>query len=184
VGAGEYWQRSDGHWVLVPGVVIQGTTGGGSRFFEDLGYSMKVAGLEIHFHEDSKGVCERGPVYGTVPLLDSLLLTDTVSQAMPCRRELIEVRKKSERTVAAYEVLLWYFLAANRELGESNEERHSLAEENAALKEALKRARVLALRPSACGFTMRQFAEEIGITPTQLSAWTGDPITTPPQFVD
>lgn len=145
---------------------------------------MKVTGLDIHFHEDSKGERERGPVYGTVPLPDSLLLSDTLTQAMPCRRELVEVRKKSERIVAAYELVVWHFLMANQELGESNKARKSLAEENAGLKEALKRARVLALRPSACGFTMRQFAEEIGITPTQLSAWTSDSIETPPQFVD
>lgn len=143
---------------------------------------MKVTGLDIHFHENSKGECERGPVYGTVPLPDSLLLTDTVSQAMPCRRELIEVRKKSERTVAAYEVVVWYFLAANRELGESNKERQSLAEENEALKAALKAARKY--MRNHFNMTMTGFARALEVTPTQLSQWTSEPITTPPQFVD
>lgn len=58
-----------------------------------------------------------------------------------------------------------------------------LEKENAALKAALKEARALALRPS-CGFTMRQFAAEIGITPTQLSEWTSDKPTTAPDFVN
>lgn len=56
--------------------------------------------------------------------------------------------------------------------------------ENAALKAALKRARALAIRPSACGFTMRQFATHIGITPTQLSEWTSEKPTSEPDFVD
>jgi hypothetical protein len=99
---------------------------------------MKVTGLDIHFHEDSKGEHERGPVYGTVPLPDSLLLSETLTQAMPCRRELVELRKKSERAVAAYELVVWYFLAANQELGEKNKEVESLKADYNRLHEATR----------------------------------------------
>lgn len=46
-----------------------------------------------------------------------------------------------------------------------------LRAENAKLREALKQARRFA---SDNHFTMREFAEYIGITPTQLSAWTDE----------
>ena len=56
-----------------------------------------------------------------------------------------------------------------------------LHKENAALKEALKKARLLAQRN---GYTMREFAGQIGITPTQLSKWTDEVPTREPDFKD
>lgn len=56
-----------------------------------------------------------------------------------------------------------------------------LETENAKLREALKQARLLAQRN---GYTMREFAECIGITPTQLSAWTDSTPDRQPDFKD
>ncbi len=44
-----------------------------------------------------------------------------------------------------------------------------LQTENARLREALKKARIIA---RVNGYSMREFASKLGITPTQLSAWT------------
>ncbi len=56
-----------------------------------------------------------------------------------------------------------------------------LREENKALREALKKARLLAQRN---GYTMREFAGQIGITPTQLSKWTDEIPDREPDFKD
>jgi len=53
--------------------------------------------------------------------------------------------------------------------------------ERARLCEALKQARQFALIQ---GYTMREFAGRIGITPTQLSKWTDSTPTTEPDFKD
>ena len=53
--------------------------------------------------------------------------------------------------------------------------------ERARLCESLKQARLLAQRN---GYTMREFAEYIGITPTQLSAWTDEIPSREPDFKD
>ena len=49
------------------------------------------------------------------------------------------------------------------------------------LREALKRARLLAQRN---GYTMREFSGRIGITPTQLSAWTDEIPSREPDYKD
>jgi hypothetical protein len=52
---------------------------------------------------------QKGPVYG-VQLIDTLPLgTGGVLQQMPDREELVQVQKRSNRTVAAYEVLLAHY---------------------------------------------------------------------------
>lgn len=56
-----------------------------------------------------------------------------------------------------------------------------LETENAKLREALKQARLLAQRN---GYTMREFAGGIGITPTQLSTWTDEIPSREPDFKD
>ena len=56
-----------------------------------------------------------------------------------------------------------------------------LQAENAKLREALKQARRFA---SDNHYTMRKFAEYIGITPTQLSAWTDEIQDREPDFKD
>jgi len=53
--------------------------------------------------------------------------------------------------------------------------------ERAKLCEALKQARLLAQRN---GYTMREFAGRIGITPTQLSKWTDSTPDREPDFKD
>ena len=53
--------------------------------------------------------------------------------------------------------------------------------ERARLYEALKQARLLAQRN---GYTMREFAGQIGITPTQLSSWTDEIPDREPDFKD
>ena len=53
--------------------------------------------------------------------------------------------------------------------------------ENAKLREALKQARRFA---SDNHYTMREFAEYIGITPTQLSTWTDEIPNREPDFKD
>jgi hypothetical protein len=58
---------------------------------------------------------ETGPVYG-VELLTELPLDGGMCQAMPKRAELERVRKYSERTVAAYEVLTEHYRRAMKEL--------------------------------------------------------------------
>lgn len=163
---------------------------------------MKVTGVDIHFHQDSKGDREFGPVYGSIPLPDTLPINDGMTQAMPCRRELVEVRKKHERMAAAYEIAIWYLLAANQELGERTKHRdqleaelnnfderlekldwayESLKAENEALKAVLSRAREVA---NENGVTMRDFAKQLGITPTQLSQWTSESVTQDPDLKD
>jgi hypothetical protein len=54
--------------------------------------------------------------------------------------------------------------------------------ENKALKESLKTARKY--MRDHFNMTMTGFARALGVTPTQLSSWTSEPITTHPQFVD
>lgn len=56
-----------------------------------------------------------------------------------------------------------------------------LETENAKLRKALQQARLLAQRN---GYTMREFAGQIGITPTQLSAWTDEIPDREPDFKD
>lgn len=56
-----------------------------------------------------------------------------------------------------------------------------LESEIRSLREALKRARLLAQRN---GYTMREFAAIIGITATQLSAWTDEVPDREPDFKD
>lgn len=53
--------------------------------------------------------------------------------------------------------------------------------ENAKLREALKQARLLGQRN---GYTMREFAGQIGITATQLSKWTDEIPDLEPDFRD
>lgn len=60
---------------------------------------------------DEKETGEIGPVWG-VKLLDCVPLTGVMMQALPCRQELERVRRTSERTVAAFEVLLAHYKAA------------------------------------------------------------------------
>ena len=63
---------------------------------------------------------ERGPVYG-VELLTTLPLgsSHNMRQAMPGRDELIRVRVRSERTVAAYEILTAAYRRLKRESTEA-----------------------------------------------------------------
>ena len=56
-----------------------------------------------------------------------------------------------------------------------------LRTENAKLREAVKQARRFAADNH---YTMREFAEYIGITPTQLSAWTDEIPDRQPDFKD
>ena len=56
-----------------------------------------------------------------------------------------------------------------------------LKQENAALREALKKARLLA---RVNGYSMREFALKIGITPMQLSKWTDSTPDREPDFKD
>lgn len=56
-----------------------------------------------------------------------------------------------------------------------------LRTENAKLREALKKARLIA---RVNGYSMREFAAKIGITPTQLSAWTDEIPDREPDFKD
>ena len=56
-----------------------------------------------------------------------------------------------------------------------------LHKENKALREALKKARLIA---RVNGYSMREFALKIGITPTQLSAWTDSTPDREPDFKD
>jgi transcriptional regulator with XRE-family HTH domain len=56
-----------------------------------------------------------------------------------------------------------------------------LKKENVALREALKQARKFAYNQ---GYTMRQLAKAIGITATQLSAWTDEIPEREPDFKD
>ena len=66
-----------------------------------------------------------------------------------------------------------------------NDQEHKTLEglyiENARLREALKQARLLGQRN---GYTMREFAGQIGITPTQLSQWTDSTPEREPNFKD
>jgi hypothetical protein len=57
-------------------------------------------------------VKKAGPIYG-VELIDSLPLDGgSMTQAMPSRRDLDDVLKRSQRTVAGYEVLLEHYRRA------------------------------------------------------------------------
>ena len=56
-----------------------------------------------------------------------------------------------------------------------------LRTENAKLREAVKQARRFAADNH---YTMREFAEYIGITPTQLSTWTDEIPNREPDFKD
>jgi len=58
-----------------------------------------------------KGAFEVGPVYG-VPLIKTMPLgSGTMQQQMPTRQDLQDVRQRSERVVAGYEVLLSHYYA-------------------------------------------------------------------------
>jgi hypothetical protein len=51
-----------------------------------------------------------GPVYGSIPLIDTLPINGgSMTQQMPNLDDLKLVRKRSERTVAGYEVLLCHW---------------------------------------------------------------------------
>lgn len=61
---------------------------------------------------------------------------------------------------------------------------HEIAQleiENKNLRAALRQARLLAQRN---GYTMREFSGRIGITPSQLSAWTDEIPDRQPDFKD
>lgn len=88
-----------------------------------------------------------------------------------------------------------YVESAKRELAELTETakalqqavwntEHEIAQleiENKSLREALRQARKFA---SDNHYTMREFAEYIGITATQLSAWTDEIPNREPDFKD
>jgi hypothetical protein len=61
-----------------------------------------------------------GPVYG-IHLLTHLMLDNGMSQAMPSRSELERVRKVSERTVAAFEVLTHYCQSSKQRIHQMEE---------------------------------------------------------------
>jgi len=65
--------------------------------------------------------------------------------------------------------------------GSASDKMEELYIERARLCEALKQARLLAQRN---GYTMREFAGQIGITPTQLSKWTDSTPDREPDFKD
>lgn len=65
--------------------------------------------------------------------------------------------------------------------GSASDKMEELYIERARLCEALKQARLLAQRN---GYTMREFAGRIGITPTQLSKWTDSTPDRQPDFKD
>ena len=54
-------------------------------------------------------------------------------------------------------------------------------QENELLREALKKARLLAL---SHGYTMRDFAKQINVSPSQLSRWTDETPNREPDFKD
>lgn len=56
-----------------------------------------------------------------------------------------------------------------------------LEQENAKLRAVMRQARAIAL---ASGVTMREFAKNLGITATQLSAWTDETPDREPDFKD
>ena len=56
-----------------------------------------------------------------------------------------------------------------------------LRKENEELREAMKKARLIA---RVNGYTMREFAGQIGITATQLSKWTDEIPDLEPDFRD
>lgn len=57
----------------------------------------------------------------------------------------------------------------------------AMAAEIQALRRALTKARLIA---RLNGYSMREFAQKIGITPTQLSAWTDEIPDREPDFKD
>jgi len=128
---------------------------------------MEFTFSDIHFHQDSKGECEMGPVYGSIPLPDTLPIINGMSQAMPCRRELVEVRKKHERMAAAYEIAIWYLLAANQQLREQTKTIGDLQAENKELKSLLAKAADFARKTETTNF--REFATELGVDVERLS---------------
>lgn len=70
---------------------------------------------------------EIGPVYGVD--LDAVPLgTGGMKQALPRRSELDRVMKVSERTVAAYEVLLGHYVNQSEEIKRLDLANHHLAE--------------------------------------------------------
>ena len=56
-----------------------------------------------------------------------------------------------------------------------------LEQDNAKLRAVIRQARAIAL---ASGVTMREFAKNHGITPTQLSTWTDETPDREPDFKD
>lgn len=83
------------------------------------------------------------------------------------RREFLELTE----TAKALQTAVW----------NTEQQIEKLEIENKNLREALKQARHFAKRN---GYTMREFSERIGITATQLSAWTDEIPTTEPDFKD
>lgn len=68
---------------------------------------------QIHMDAIAK---DSGPVYG-VRLIDTMPLgSGGMLQQMPDRQELEEVKKRSHRTVAAYEVLLSHYRQSTEEV--------------------------------------------------------------------
>ncbi len=142
---------------------------------------MTTLGAQVDFHKTAKGEKETGPVFGSVPLPDSLPLNGAFTQACPDRRELVEVRKRFERVAAAYEVTVCYMLAANEALGQRNQTIEDLQKEVESLKIALMNARQFAREQ---GVTMRKFAQIVGVSGTQLSKWTDLEVKRKPDLVD
>jgi hypothetical protein len=64
---------------------------------------------------------EVGPIY-EVPLIRHLPIGQSMFQAMPGRAELVEVARRNERVVAAYEVLLNRWQAAEAVLDKVREQ--------------------------------------------------------------
>jgi len=65
--------------------------------------------------ENKQILTERGPVYGVL-LIDTLPIGSGMLQQMPSRYDLEMCRKRSERVVAGYEVLLSHYLEAVEKL--------------------------------------------------------------------
>ena len=81
---------------------------------------------------------EVGPIYG-VELIESLPLDGgSMEQAMPSRRDLDDVFKRSQRTVAGYEVLLEHYRRAMAELDAVKEELEKEKADGAAQSELIQ----------------------------------------------
>ena len=131
---------------------------------------------------NSRAACSRSKVSGSHKILTTvraMTISEPVENLSTGRNSMQPIPQEIRTLIERCEVNEVRF--DNDDMSTALTYAEALRIENKRLCEALKRARELARKDC---LSMREFAREIGVTPTQLSAWTDEIPNREPDFKD